>query len=199
MRTVIAALVAAGLATACKTDPGPAASLYAQKDTADNLKGLVATIFRMAEGGEGTQAAALIRSLIVDEAAAKLAMRDDAPADFVASYNESARHNLRAPDDRLLSLFKRGDPQRTQINVHPATTEELIANKPDSLGYAEFPKGAHRLAGIVLRPGMTFYEVELVKPGDAGGLKYHLFFWDGARWRMFGPAWRNLPGSGADD
>jgi hypothetical protein len=200
-RTIVAAFVAAVLATACKpSGPAPEASaLYAQKNTPANLKGLIAAIFEAAEKGEHQKAAVLIRSLIVDEAAAKLAMRDDAPVDYVASYTASARQNLKETDEKLLSLFKRGDPKRTQINVHAATTEELIANAPDSIGFAEFPKGAHRLAAVVLRPKTTFYEVELVKPGDDGGLKYHLFFWDGTRWRMFGPAWRNLPGSGADD
>jgi len=32
--------------------------------------------------------------------------------------------------------------------------------------------------------------VEISEPGKDKGTKYHLFFWDGASWRMLGPAWR---------
>jgi hypothetical protein len=41
---------------------------------------------------------------------------------------------------------------------------------------------------------MKFYEVEFVKPGEDMGMKYHLFFWDGARWKMLGPVWRSMRG-----
>jgi hypothetical protein len=44
----------------------------------------------------------------------------------------------------------------------------------------------------MLRPRMTFYEVELVKPGETAGMVYHLFFWDGAQWTMLGPVWRMI-------
>ena len=228
VRTAIVVLAAAIGAAGCGQSSGPSASeLFAQKDDPKNLKALVDLVVTEAEAGRDEagfaeryakagdsakasehrkvaaqhhrRAATLIRAMIPDAAAAARAMRDDAPADFKATYLEKISR-VPTVDAEVATLFKRGASDATQINVHAATTEELIANKPDSVGYAEFPKGAHRLAAAVLRPGVTFYEVELVKPGDNGGLKYHLFFWDGARWRMFGPAWRNLPGgAGADD
>jgi hypothetical protein len=43
----------------------------------------------------------------------------------------------------------------------------------------------------VLRPGVTFYEVEFLQPGQPRGIKYHLFYWDGRRWAMLGPVWRS--------
>jgi hypothetical protein len=39
---------------------------------------------------------------------------------------------------------------------------------------------------------MTFYEIELVEPGNDAGMKYHLFFHDGKNWKMLGPVWRVL-------
>lgn len=190
------------VAASCAKEPGGEVAagepLYVQDDTPANLKGLVETIFKAAESGQARKAATLIRSLIADPDAAKKAMRDDAPAAFVTAYHASAAENLGASDAALLSVFRRGDPGRTQINVHGATTEEIALRDVKSIAYAEFPGGANRLAKVVLRPGVRFYEVELVKPGENVGLKYHLFFWDGARWRMFGPAWRSLPGNVGD-
>jgi len=40
--------------------------------------------------------------------------------------------------------------------------------------------------------GLRFYEAEFVAPGEELGMKYHLLFWDGSRWRMLGPIWRML-------
>jgi hypothetical protein len=58
--------------------------------------------------------------------------------------------------------------------------------------FAKFPGGAVKLAGQILRPGMTFYEVEFLEPGKDSGMKYHLFYWDGKQWTMLGPLWRAL-------
>jgi hypothetical protein len=44
----------------------------------------------------------------------------------------------------------------------------------------------------VLRPGLTFYQVEFLEPGKDDGMKYHLFYWDGEQWTMLGPIWRVL-------
>lgn len=42
----------------------------------------------------------------------------------------------------------------------------------------------------MLKPGLTFYEVEVTEPGKQMGTKFHMFFWDGSAWKMLGPAWR---------
>ena len=54
------------------------------------------------------------------------------------------------------------------------------------------PAARKKLAEKLLKPGTTFYEVEVTEPGKDSGTKYHMFFWDGAQWRMMGPAWRVL-------
>jgi len=82
------------------------------------------------------------------------------------------------------------EANRTEVQVHGATTEEIAEYKQDSVPFKEFPGGAQKLAQSVLRPGTKFYEVEFLEPGKDAGMKYHLFFWDGASWRMLGPAWR---------
>ena len=85
-----------------------------------------------------------------------------------------------------------GRPSQTEVQVHGATTEEVAANAPGSVVHAEFPGGAVNAAETLLRPGVTWYEVELLEPGAERGMKFHLFYWGGTQWRMLGPVWRFL-------
>ena len=64
--------------------------------------------------------------------------------------------------------------------------DPVAAGSEGTPAFNEFPGGAKRLAETSLKPGATFYEVEITEPGKDSGMKYHLFFWDGARWRMLG-------------
>ena len=183
---MLAALIV--MALACQKAPEGTNGLFPQKDEVNNLAGLLHTIATSAEAGDAKKAGALTRGLIPTEAAFKKAFRDDVPPAVLATMIG----NLRAlpPDDAALGgLIHRGDPTQTQINVHGATPEEILAGStPPS---REFPGGAKDKAGL-LRPALRFYEAEFVAPGEDLGMKYHLFFWDGSQWRMLGPIWRSL-------
>jgi hypothetical protein len=147
------------LSAACQKSGG-GDSLYAQTDSPENLKGLLETIVASAGAGDHKKAAALTRGLIPDQAALGKALRDDAPPELAEGLLAMGK-NLPADDAVVAGLIKPGEPARTQVNVHGATTEEIAA-------------------------------YEGVEPGKDSGMKYHLFFFDGARWRMLGPAWRGL-------
>lgn len=195
LRSIMIVSVAAATALAAcgkseSSDPAAAAG-FVQKDDPANLTALFGRILAASESGDAKTAAALTRSLMPDEAALEKALRDDAPAGLVSAINENVK-KIPADDAQVAGLIRRGEPGRTEIVAHAATTEELIAYAEGSKAYAEFPGGARKLAEVALRPGVTFYEVEIVEPGEDAGMKYHLFFWDGARWRMLGPAWRGL-------
>ena len=135
-----------------------------------------------------TTAAALTKKLLPDDASLGKAVK-----------NSEARKKIRqmhaqfanASDEQLATLFA-ADPTKTQINIHAATTEQLIAYEKDGTAFKEFPGGAQEAAEMVLQPKMTFYEIELVEPGNDAGMKYHLFFHDGQNWKMLGPVWRVL-------
>jgi hypothetical protein len=190
------ALSAALAMAACSKGGGGSSSsstesLYAQKDDPENLKGLLDTIVKASESGDTKKAAALTRGLIPDKDALAKALKDDAPADFIQSYLDNVS-KLPPDDAQVAGLMKRGEADRTAIQVHAATTEEIRENKEGTPAYAEFPGGARKLAENVLRPGVKFYEVEFTKPGEDLGMKYHLFYWDGSQWRMLGPAWRGI-------
>jgi hypothetical protein len=179
------------LALAACSKGGSTESLYPQKDDPENLKGLLDTLVKASESGDTKKAAALTRGLIPDKAALAKALKDDAPADFVQAYLDNVS-KLPPDDAQVAGLMKRGEADRTAIQVHGATTEEIRENKEGTPAFAEFPGGARKLAENVLRPGVKFYEVEFTKPGEDLGMKYHLFYWDGAQWRMLGPAWRGM-------
>jgi hypothetical protein len=196
-RILLAAMALAVAAAACDKGGGGAAganptdSLYKQSDGADNLKGLMEAIVAANGAGDHKKAAALTRGLLPDEAALKKALRDDAPA-ALRDAAKAMTAGMPTDDAQVAGLIKPGDPARTQVNVHAATTEEIVKYEEGGAAYSEFPGGARKLAEQGLRPGVTFYEVEFVEPGKDAGMKYHMFFFDGARWRMLGPAWRAL-------
>src|SRR6185503_14389763 len=169
-------------AAACdKSKGGADDSLYAQSDSPDNLKGLMQAIVSSNAAGDTKKAAALTRGLIPDKAALSKALKDDAPADFVEGMLGMTKA-MPADDAQVAGLIKPGEPARTEVNVHGATTEEISKYENGSVPFNEFPGGAKKLADAVLRPGVKFYEVEFVEPGKDAGMKYHMFFWDGSHW-----------------
>jgi len=94
-------------------------------------------------------------------------------------------------DIKDVTAIFRTKPERTQVNVHSATTEEIAKNEAGSTVYNEFPAGIIPLASAgVLKPKITFYEIEKVEPGKNMGLKWHLFAHTPGGWKMFGPIWR---------
>lgn len=181
---VVTLMTAAG----CQKEGSGASGLYAQKDEPDNLEGLLDTIAKSAEAGDAKKAGALTRGLIPDEAAYRKAFKPEVPPAVLGKL-VAAVAQLPADDAQLAGLIHRGDPSQTQINVHGATPEEIRDGSTPAAG--EFPGGVKENAGL-LRPGLRFYEAEFVAPGEDLGMKYHLFFWDGSRWRMLGPIWRSL-------
>ncbi len=104
-------------------------------------------------------------------------------------------------DHKISCMFTPG-LGRTAIHVHGATTEQLAvgtAADPGTTGsvpieakeaLGEFPRGARQIAAAALAPRTTFYEVEVTAPGKESGTKFHMFYWDGKRWRWLGPLWR---------
>jgi hypothetical protein len=139
--------------------------------------------------GDVQAARALTEPLFPDEERLRKGLREDVSGETVDRI--LALHRKFMSSIPLEKLFE-ADPANTEVQVHGATTEEIALNKKGTIVYQEFPGGAVDLAGSILRPGVMFYEVELLKPGQSRGMKYHLFYWDGSGWSMLGPAWRAL-------
>lgn len=133
---------------------------------------------------------AIVASIIPTSAQLGRALGDKVPADFVEQVANQAKE---IPADDAKAACVLSPAGRTEILVHRATTEELAARSTEVVT-TEFPRGSQKLAEM-LRPGTTFYEVETVEPGTDRGTKFHMFYWDGAQWRMLGPAWRYLTGA----
>ncbi len=174
--------------------PVAAAAGFAQQNTPENLQAYFTELRRAALAGETPRAAGLIRSLIGDDARARLALRDDAPPAVLDGVRRMAAG---MGDDASVVREFGQQPERSQVQVHGASTEEIAAYAQGSVAFNEFPGGARRAAQSVLRPGVRFFEVEVLEPGHDAGTKYHLFFWDGQRWTMLGAVWRSIPAAPA--
>jgi hypothetical protein len=170
--------------TACGEDD----SGFDHENSEDNLMSFHRELQDAIRRGDVRRAAALTRDLMPDRAALQKALRPDAreALDSIARMLEP----LGTESDERVARALAVPEQRTEIRVHRATTEQIGAYLPGTPAYAEFPGGARRLAQTVLRPGTSFYEVEITEPGKDSGTKFHLFFWDGEQWAMLGPAWR---------
>lgn len=158
---------------------------------ADGLKAHFAALQKAIREGDAKTSLAMTKGLLCDEARLKKALREHVDKDVLAKLVEMHKGFGGGPDEKVAAAFK-GKPEQTEIQVHASTTEALAAYAKDSVAFKEFPGGARDAAAAVLRPGLTFYEVEFLEPGKDAGMKYHLFFHDGAGWAMLGPAWRVL-------
>jgi hypothetical protein len=169
-----------------------ATSTFRQENKPENLRALFELIHVSAnKPGGSAQALTLFKSLFPDEAQLKKALKADVDADVlqkIVAYHSS----LRARANQAESAKELARPEQKVVKVHGATTKELVQYQQGSVAHAEFPGGARKLAEQILRPGMTFYEVEFLEPGKDTGMKYHLIYWDGTQWAMVGPAWRAL-------
>lgn len=185
-----AALLASG---ACKKDKGgaggtSAAPPAAEKDGAEGLKAFFAESHAACTGKDFAKGKALTMSVIPGKDQLKKVVKDDVPAEQLDKLADQFKE-LPPGDEKVACIFYPGEG-RTEIKVHQSSVEDLAAYKEGTPAFEEFPGGAKRLAEKVLKPGTTFYEVEVTEPGKDSGTKYHMFFWDGGQWRMMGPAWR---------
>jgi hypothetical protein len=164
---------------------------FKHENTAANLKQLFEKLQKANASSDDKAALALVKPLIPDEAAVKKGMKDGVPAESLAKAVEFWTKALPADDAKRAKLFA-ADPANTDVRVHAATTEEIAKYAEGSVAFKEFPGGVRKLAETVLRPGLTYYEVVLAKPGAEAGMKYHLFFWTGDGWSTLGPLWRAI-------
>jgi hypothetical protein len=156
----------------------------------ENLKALFETIHNLIHvKKDAMSAVALFDSMIPNEERARKALRNDAPPESLQKILGMYRQFGLPGNADVNRLAK---PEQTIVKVHGATTEEIARNEQGTVVFSEFPGGAVDMAGKILRPGLTFYEIEFLEPGKEYGIKYHLFFWDGRQWTMLGPVWRAL-------
>ena len=128
----------------------------------------------------------MLKALLPDEARTKLALKDDAPATLAKTI---AAEYAKIPAGEF-DASKMLTAEKSKVSVYAATTEELIKYANGSVAHVEFPSKAQESAMTILRPGMTFYEVEMTEPTKDFGLKLHLLYWDGKQWAMLGQPWR---------
>jgi len=164
---------------------------HKHENTPDNLKQLFDKLHKAVSSGDEKAALALTKPLLPDEALLKKGLKDGVAPEALAQAVEFWGKMSAADDSKKAQLFK-ADPANTDVRVHGSTTEELVSYEKGSTAWMQFPGGAKKLAETVLRPGTTWYEVVLAKPGADAGMKFHLFFWAGDHWSTLGPLWRAI-------
>ena len=168
---------------------GAEAASFKQENTPQNLKALFESVHQTVHVKKDVKGAtALFRSLMPDAARVKKALKDNVAPDAARQILDM-HQKMAITEDAVRTLSR---PDQTEVQVHGSTTEDIVRYKEGSVAFKEFPGGAKRVADQVLRPGMTFYEVEYLVPGKDAGMKYHLIYWDGKQWSMLGPVWRVL-------
>ena len=165
------------------------AASFKHENRPQNLKALFEAMHQAVHVKQDLkQATALFQSMMPDQARIRKALKDNVAPDIARQIVEM-HQKMPVTDDTLRKLAR---PEQKEVQVHGATTEDIIRYREGSVAFNEFPGGAKRVAEQALRPGMTFYEVEYLAPGKDSGMKYHLVYWDGKQWTMLGPAWRVL-------
>jgi len=161
---------------------------FKQQNTAANLQAFGKHLHSLIYvEKDNKQALSEFLKLIPDENRLKAALRTDVtPAN--RQLIQSMYKNLGLPKEAEIGRLMKSS--QTDVKVHAATTEEIAKYANGSVAYQEFPGGCKRVAEMVLKPGMTYYEMEFLEPGKDAGMKYHLFYWDGKQWSMLGPIWR---------
>lgn len=165
------------------------AASFRHENKPQNLKALFEAMHQAVHVKQDLkQATALFQSMMPDQARIRKALKDNVAPDTARQIAEM-HQKMPVTEETVRKLAR---PEQKEVQVHGATTEDIIRYREGSVAFNEFPGGAKRVAEQALRPGMTFYEVEYLVPGKDSGMKYHLVYWDGKQWTMLGPAWRVL-------
>lgn len=151
----------------------------------ENLRALYRRLRDLIRGGQYARANALGGSLLPDEARLRAGLREGTPEAEVLRILELEKRSL--PDD-VYKIFA-PDSTASEVRLYRATTEELQNPPKNTAARDVFPKNVKSVAKDLLRPGITWYIVELAVPGQDQGFRYHLHFFDGAHWTMLGPIW----------
>ncbi|HEY5922111.1 MAG TPA: hypothetical protein VIV11_10595 [Kofleriaceae bacterium] len=185
----VALLVVGACDKGKKDNKAGGAPPVAQKDGADGLKAFFQSSLAACAQKDYAKGKALVMSVIPSKDHLKKLFKDEVTDPELTQLSEQFKE-LPPSDEKAACVF--APEGRTEIRVHLSSVEDLAAYKEGTPAFEEFPGGARKLAEKVLKPGNTFYEVEVTEPGKEQGTKYHMFFWDGGQWRMMGPAWRVL-------
>jgi hypothetical protein len=188
LRSFLLLLLLPALLAACgKGQPDDFGAGPDVPNTADALRDYMASLHQREHAGDARAATAAMTAMIPDEKRLRVALADGVDGAKVKAilgwYDD-----MRA---RPMPTIAHAD--NTEVTVHAATTAELAEYVDGSNAQLHFAEGARDLArNGLLRPGKTFYVVELTKPGEGTGVKYHMFFHEGATWWMLGQFWRAL-------
>jgi hypothetical protein len=152
------------------------------------LRDLLSQLQRSIAAGDTASASRITRGLIPDIPQIAAVVRErPAYTAVVAKIDTYFRSRIPSTmDDAALARVFAVPPDRTEISVRSASTEDLLSATPAS---QQFTGGTLKSAKF-LRPKVMFYTVDFVKPGERYGTSMELFFKHQDRWIFLGPIWR---------
>lgn len=183
----VLALLAPLLLVACGDSPPAAGPAQGTPPAAEDLPALLRRVLAVQNGGDKAAAEATLRGLLPTQAELRQVVRPGPAADaFVAAFGGTREKS--PPVGAQLA-----PPERSEVKVHSATTEELAAYVRDTVAFAEFPGGMRRFAQELALPGLTWCTVELLEPGKDSGTRLTAFVQAGGRWVLVPKPWTGLP------
>ena len=164
---------------------------FKMEDSSENLKLYMEKLQLCIKTGDIKNGASMTKALIPDSSRIAYGLNKKVTKETKKAIADFFKKVVPNDPKKVSQLFKT-NPKRTQVLVHRAKGTEIAKNEKGSIVWKEFPGGAVSAAKKYLNPKLYFYEIELLEPGDSRGTKYHLFYFDGKNWTMFGPLWRSL-------
>lgn len=163
-------------------------------DTKEGLEALVSTWKAAHKAGDQAALSKLAADIIPTTADLRGVLKEGPQTDdFLGKF---AAKDLKADDPMISSLagglFKPKEGQ-SEVKVHAATTEELLAYQKGGAAFEEFPGGMKAFAALA-KPKLTWYVVELLEPGKDDGMKFTCFVHAGGRFVFVAKPWRAVAG-----
>lgn len=185
---VTTALVACGDPTPPTHAPAVPTQL---PDTSSALKALFEELAAFAKAGDRDALARSGRTLLPTRDELRRVLRPGPETDtWLAAYKGPTAESPPPPSG---APSVETDTRRSEIHVHAATTEELVAYVRGSVAWKAFPGGMRRFAERIAAPGRTWYAVEAREPGKDSGTRLTCFTHVGARFVLVAKPWRALP------
>jgi hypothetical protein len=192
----LSGFLGAGMLASCeRAAPTPAANpiptiTIVDDDSVDNLRSTFQNLHTAQTSGDVERAMIITKRLLPDEERIRKGLAPDILPEAVRRIVQMHKEDY-PEDEKLLSVRIAGGWSASGVLISSATTEEIAARQ--TLDSQDFPLAAQHMAEErLLRPGLRYHLVRLVKPGESLGIPVHLVFFDGTQWTVLGPIWRVL-------
>ena len=172
--------------------PGASAGADGAGDATKAIETLSKAFADARAAGDAEKVLELTKALLPTDAEVRSVLKAGPETDaFVTAYRaERLRGDA---NEAAKEILKPNDPAQTVVQVHSATTEEIVAYAEGSVAAKEFPGGMKVFAAKVAGPGRIWHVIEYLEPGKDAGMKFSVLTVVGRRVLFLLKPWRALP------